>query len=94
MFLTINFVLFVLPFKVFAARANFPMTVQTISLQREFTAETRSTPRKEFYQVKLLTLRPLCLCGESCFSPSVAALPRWSFVVKFAFPFLVVANDQ
>jgi hypothetical protein len=53
------------------------MTIQTISVQREFTAETRSTPRKEFYQVKLLTLRPLCLCGESpsC-APLVAALLR------------------
>ena len=75
---TPNFVLFrVLSFKVFAARANFPMTIQTISVQREFTAETRSTPRKEFYQVKLLTLRPLCLCGESFLCPFGAALPRW-----------------
>ena len=37
------------------------------SVQREFTAETRSTPRKELYQVKLLTLRPLCLCCEPYF---------------------------
>src|SRR5947208_9696150 len=28
------------------ARVNFAMTIQTMSVQREFTAETRSTPRR------------------------------------------------
>lgn len=41
------------------------MTTQTLSVRRELTAETSSTSRKKFYQVQLLTLQPLCLCGES-----------------------------
>jgi len=54
-----------LSLKVFAARANFPVVIQTISFSREFTAETRSTLRKESYEAKLGTPRPLCLCGQS-----------------------------
>jgi hypothetical protein len=41
------------------------MTIQTLSVQREFTAATPSAPRKQFFQAQLLTLQPLCLCGES-----------------------------
>ena len=51
----------------FAAHAIFQWPSKLSRSKREFTAETRSAPRKEFHEAKLQTLRPLCLCGESFF---------------------------
>jgi hypothetical protein len=56
---------------------EFTVGIQTISGRREFTAETRSTLRKNFMKQNS-ELRDLCVSAvnSSC-APLVAALPRW-----------------
>jgi hypothetical protein len=79
-----NFARFVLlSLKVFAARANFQWSSRLSRSRRKFTAEARSTQRKEFMK-QTSELCEVCVSAvsPSC-APLVAALPRWASVVEF-----------
>ena len=53
-----------LSLKVFAARANFPVVIQTISVQKKIHRGDTEYAEKKFYEAKLRTSCSLCLCGE------------------------------
>jgi hypothetical protein len=70
-----------LSLKVFAARANFPVVIQTISVQKKIHRGDTEYAEKKFYEAKLRTSCSLCLCGEfflCSFGCGFAALgPSW-----------------
>ena len=75
-----------LSLKVFAARANFPVVIQTISVQKKIHRGDTEYAEKKFYEAKLRTPRPLRLCVEFFFVLLWLRLCRaGSFVVNPSF---------